>query len=178
MITLILGGMNSGKSAYAEDILVRLSGNNKRYYVATMRLTDKDSRLRREKHRRQRQGKDFETIEEEMDLKKVADSLNAGAFVLLECIANLTGNLMFSDESFSEDEIKEKVLKDVDKLSNKCRELVIVSSQYPLEDEGYDESTKKYVKLLDTVNEALKEESDTVLELSSEGIMLLKGKAV
>ena len=35
MMTLILGGSGSGKSAYAEDYLLRAAGDKSKYYIAT-----------------------------------------------------------------------------------------------------------------------------------------------
>ena len=81
-------------------------------------------------------------------MKKAAGQLKSGSFVLLECIANLTANLMFSEKESPEKDTEITILKDVDILSQKCRELVIVSSRYPLEGDGYDEATRAYATLL------------------------------
>ena len=40
MMILILGGSGSGKSAYAEDYLLRTAGDKKKYYIATMQIWD------------------------------------------------------------------------------------------------------------------------------------------
>lgn len=39
-MTLILGGSGSGKSAYAEDYLLRAAGDKNKYYIATMQIRD------------------------------------------------------------------------------------------------------------------------------------------
>ena len=41
MMTLILGGSGSGKSAYAEDYLLRAAVDKKKYYIATMQIRDR-----------------------------------------------------------------------------------------------------------------------------------------
>ena len=40
MMTLITGGSGSGKSAYAEDYLLSLAKEEKKYYIATMQIYD------------------------------------------------------------------------------------------------------------------------------------------
>ena len=44
MMILILGGSGSGKSAYAEDYLLRTAGDKKKYYIATMQIWDEECR--------------------------------------------------------------------------------------------------------------------------------------
>ena len=48
MMTLILGGSGSGKSAYAEDYLLRAAGDKKKYYIATGLPVVISNRLQRE----------------------------------------------------------------------------------------------------------------------------------
>ena len=66
MLTLIIGGAGSGKSAFAEALVCRLPG--KRLYLATMLPHGAESRARIEKHRAQRAGQGFETLERGLDL--------------------------------------------------------------------------------------------------------------
>ncbi len=62
MFTLVTGGSGSGKSAFAEDEILRF-GQGKRIYVATMMSFDEESRKRIARHRRMRSSKEFETLE-------------------------------------------------------------------------------------------------------------------
>lgn len=57
MMTLILGGSGSGKSAYAEDYLLRAAGDKKKYYIATMQIRDAEMQAKVDRHHRLRQGK-------------------------------------------------------------------------------------------------------------------------
>ena len=59
MLTLVIGGAASGKSAYAESLT--LTHPLPRYYVATMQVWDAECAARVEKHRRMRAAKQFET---------------------------------------------------------------------------------------------------------------------
>ena len=67
MLILVSGGAASGKSAFAEELLVK-GGAAPRIYLATMELRDAESRERAQRHRRMRAGKDFITVERPLDL--------------------------------------------------------------------------------------------------------------
>lgn len=62
MFVLVTGGAASGKSAYAENLLLRSPASPK-CYLATMLAQDAESRARVERHRAMRKGKGFLTLE-------------------------------------------------------------------------------------------------------------------
>ena len=57
MITLIIGGSGSGKSAYAENYVLEQAKNLPKYYIATMQIYDAEGERKVERHRRLRAGK-------------------------------------------------------------------------------------------------------------------------
>ena len=59
MLTLVLGGAASGKSGYAESLVLKTA--LPRYYIATMQVWDAECAARVEKHRKMRAAKQFET---------------------------------------------------------------------------------------------------------------------
>ncbi len=69
MITLVLGGSGSGKSAYAEHLL---DGKTNKYYIATMQVYDAEGEKKVARHRKLRAGKGFVTIEQPRDLEKIS----------------------------------------------------------------------------------------------------------
>ena len=91
MLTLVIGGAASGKSAYAESLTLKLP--LPRYYVATMQVWDEECAKRVEKHRAMRKEKQFETIESPISLDKIRIP-NRG-IVLLEDLGNLTANELY-----------------------------------------------------------------------------------
>ena len=64
MIYLVIGTSNSGKSVLAEELSMK-TDDPYRVYLATMKIYDDAGKERVEKHRRQREGKGFVTIEKE-----------------------------------------------------------------------------------------------------------------
>ena len=98
MMTLVIGGSGSGKSTYAEKISVELGGQSNKYYLATMKVYDKEIQQKVERHRRLRSGKGFLTIEQPIRIQKALEKMEAGSRIaLLECISNLTANEMFAE---------------------------------------------------------------------------------
>ncbi len=109
-LILVTGGAASGKSAYAEERIRELfwaSGlpGKRLLYLATMQRDgspETDSRIAR--HRQQRQGRGFETLEKACRLEdlKPADMNEAAdfsrCFVLLEDLGNLLANEMYLPE--------------------------------------------------------------------------------
>ena len=78
MMILILGGSGSGKSAYAEDYLLRTAGDKKKYYIATMQIWDEEMQAKVDRHHRLRQGKGFTTIEQPTELEQAASQMEPG----------------------------------------------------------------------------------------------------
>ena len=67
MIILVTGGSGCGKSTWAEKLVQSLP-SGKRVYIATMQVFDRESEIRVQRHRAQRAGLGFRTIECEKDL--------------------------------------------------------------------------------------------------------------
>ena len=189
MIVLVLGGPKSGKSLLAEELcLVR--GDSEKYYLATMRVMDREGALRVEKHRKQREGKGFVTIERGREITGAVKDMAhpEAATVLLECVSNLVGNELFENpvwRGMDADKMDENPLRrgmdvnepdaerfadamvdEIGQLAGAVHHLVIVSSVYPLSDPGYDADTIRYVTYLHAVNERLKALADEVRDLS------------
>lgn len=164
MIVYIYGRRNSGKSAYAEERTCLLG--DKRIYLATMVVMDKDGEARVEKHRQMRADKGFITIECPVDVNK-ADIGDGEGVVLLECISNLVGNELFRsdrerkpDGHLDVEGTVDYVLNEVEALSHKVKNLVIVSSLYDDENLTMDEDTASYIRALSEVNDRLKDIAD------------------
>lgn len=106
-LILVTGGAASGKSAYAEERIRELFHSSdlpekRLLYFATMQRDgspETDSRIAR--HRQQRQGRGFETLERACcpealwpaDMNKAAD--DSRCFILLEDLGNLLANEMY-----------------------------------------------------------------------------------
>ena len=118
MMILISGGNGSGKSAYAEKLASTMSVP--RYYIATMVSQSEENERRIEKHRRQRSGLGFVTIEEPCRVSRAV--IEPASLVLLEDASNLLGNMIFAEHGTKED-----ALQEILELQKKCRQLLVVT---------------------------------------------------
>jgi adenosylcobinamide kinase / adenosylcobinamide-phosphate guanylyltransferase len=92
---LVLGGQRSGKSRFAED-LARASGLS-RVYLATAEAGDDEMTDRIAAHRARR-GKDWQTVEEPLDVPAaLASVVGADRIVVLDCLTLWLANLMQAD---------------------------------------------------------------------------------
>ena len=173
MLVLIIGGSGSGKSAYAEKYTVRLSGERKKYYLATMQVFDEEGLKKIEKHRKQRSGKGFVTIEQQTSICEALREMDDGGknpaegrTALLECMSNLVANEMFSGETpNSWGAVADKVVRETKLLGSKLGHLVIVTNHVFEDGMIYDETTMEYRKALGSTNERLAAIADRVVEV-------------
>lgn len=161
MVHLITGGSGSGKSAYAEEQILKLNGEN-RIYIATMYPYDEESRQRIKRHRKMRAEKKFTTVECYRNLKSV--SVPEQADILLECMSNLTANEMFWPEGAGKN-TAEQILEGIKRLAEKCRNLVIVSNEIFSDGIDYGDETREYQKTLGRINRCIAESADRVTEV-------------
>ena len=180
MMTLIIGGSGSGKSAYAEDYMVSISEDRKKYYIATMQIYDEEGKRKVERHRMLRGGKGFSTIEQTIDIGKAAEKMEAGdRTALLECISNLTANEMFLEEvPGTEEVITEKIVGGIAVLNRELTHLVIVSNNVFEDGNVYDKTTMAYIRAMGRINQKLAEMADEVVEVVVGIPIVIKAKSV
>ena len=175
MFTLVIGGAASGKSGYAES-LVLCSEHRPRYYIATMQPFDAECRARIAKHRNLRAEKEFETIECYVNLSSLR--LPERGTVLLECLGNLAANELYDPAGAgSEDAALQAIVDGVDSLLCQCGDLIVVGNEVCADGGGYAPETERYRRLLAHVNRALAEQADCVCEVVSGIPCCYKGAA-
>lgn len=163
MFTLVIGGAASGKSGYAEG-LVLASPCWPRYYIATMEPFGGEGRARVAKHRRMRADKKFETVECYTALASL--HLRQRGAVLLECVGNLAANELYSPNGAGNIEDAFAAIVDgVEALLSQCAGLVVVSNEVFTGGNRYAEGTEDYLRLLARVNRALARRADRVCEV-------------
>ena len=160
MLTLVLGGAASGKSEYAESLVLRTTGP--RWYLATMQVWDAECAARVEKHRRMRAAKQFETVECPLHLEKLR--LPAQGTVLLEDLGNLAANELYDPAGAGEDAAA-AILRGLDSLSAQCEHLIVVSNEVFSGGADYAGDTDRYLRTLAQVNNAFAARADAVVRV-------------
>ena len=162
MLTLVTGGAGSGKSAFAESEILRLSGGSgTRVYLATMAPFGEEALSRIARHRKARAGKGFLTVERERDLAGLA--LPAGADVLLEDLGNLAANELFCPGGTPE-RAEAAVLGGLEALQRQCRHLVVVTNEIFSGGAAPSAETDAYFRLLAACDRALAARAGRVIE--------------
>jgi adenosylcobinamide kinase/adenosylcobinamide-phosphate guanylyltransferase len=97
-IILITGGARSGKSSYALERAEAISSN--RLFVATCPKIDSEMSERVRRHQKERNGRGWITVENEINLGAVFKERTAGVdVVLIDCITLWVNNILFAHDS-------------------------------------------------------------------------------
>ena len=172
MMTLVVGGSASGKSAYAESLILAAK-SWPRTYIATMEPFDEECLRRVEKHRSMRAAKRFETLECYTGLAAV--HVPPDSVVLLECMSNLCANEMYSPRG-SGDRAAEVILRGVERLRDQRGDLVVVSNEVFAGGRCYEEGTMAYLRQLAQINRRMAAMADNVCEVACGIPVYYKGK--
>ena len=172
MLTLIVGGASSGKSAFAEELLLK-SDASVRVYLATMEPYGSEAAERIARHREARRGKGFVTLERSRDL--AGAEVPSGSAVLLEDLGNLCANELFSPDGAGEN-AADAILRGVAALRERCRDLVIVSNEAGTDGARYDADTLRWLGTLAYLHRALARDADAVCEVCALRVIWYKGE--
>ena len=171
MVSLVLGGAASGKSAFAEDLILA-APSRPLVYAATMEPWGEEAQRRIARHRALRAGKGFVTFEapRAADLGKIPE----GGAVLLECLTTLTANECFS---VGFDGAEKRLLAGVEALLRRCGDAVLVSGDLFSDGYTYPPETERYLSVLAAVNGELAARADRVIEVCCSIPIFHKGEA-
>lgn len=171
-VTLLTGGVRSGKSALAQRLLEGESGV---LYIATARCLDGEMERRIALHRASRPA-GWATAEASRDLDRVLEAHPPGA-VLLDCVSNMVTNLMLDAEPDYDvlsqaraEEIEEEIAAEFDRfldtLIRQGRRAVIVTNEVGLGLVSPYRLGRVFADILGRVNQRLAARCDDVYLLS------------
>lgn len=177
MTFFISGGAKNGKSTLAQNLAVALSGEGKRYYVATMIPVDEEDEDRIRRHIADRAGLGFETLECGRDILSCLEKADKNGTFLVDSATALLQNAIFPMEK--------NYAMDLDSAKRCARELVefvqqvgnaVVVSDYIYSDAlTFDETTETYCRCLARLDRQLAQVCDTVVEVSARQYVVHKG---
>ena len=186
MTIFISGGCKNGKSSIAENCCTALAKGGPLYYIATMQAFDDEDRERIKRHRENRAGKGFITLEQPvriLDCLRSSDPEN-GTYIL-DSVTALMINELYSatgamgEETYdmtSDPGASARVAKELTELCRRVKNIVFVSDYIYSGIDDYSEYTEEYLKALSAVDRALAKECDVVAEVCIGNVNLLKGE--
>ena len=166
-ITLVLGGVRSGKSAFAEETAGRWGQSV--LYLATGQSTDADMAQRIRRHRDRRPAT-WQTLEESLHpADALATALAGGSrpdALLLDSVDVWVANLLLSEEHEDSETVEELALAEVDALVGAGNRAgvptVLVSSEVGLSPVPPNRLGRQFQDLLGTVNQRIAAGADAV----------------
>ncbi len=160
-LTLILGGMRSGKSSYAQQLA---SGGERVLFVATAEAGDREMEARIRAHRDSRPA-DWNTLEEPVELvEALGPVLRSYDTVLLDCLTLWVSNALLRERD------AESARRVIISKANKLLELIldsdcswiVVSNEVGLGLVPATELGRVYADELGRVNQAVAADADEV----------------
>jgi adenosylcobinamide kinase/adenosylcobinamide-phosphate guanylyltransferase len=164
--TLVLGGARSGKSRFAEGLAFGFAGP--KTYIATAEAFDDEMRDRIAKHRQQRAGDGWMTVEAPLD--PVQALQNAEGFVLMDCVTVWLGNLMHHERN-----IRESVTGLCGALARAEGRIVLVSNEVGLSIVPENAMARRFRDEQGFANQRLAEVADEVFFVAAGLPLKLKG---
>ena len=167
LTTLVLGGINSGKSAFAEALITNQTATP--YYIATSVVLDQETQEKISAHQIMR-GPNWRTIEEPVELGAALEQLPAGSVVLVDCLTMWLNNLMYHE--LRVDTYTDHLLET---LAQSELNITFVSNEVGLGGISENALTRKFTRLQGTLNQRIAEQSDRVAFVAAGLPMWLKG---
>ncbi len=121
-LIVILGGARSGKSKYAQELVMGRGG--KVLFVATATASDNEMRKRIAEHQSKRPS-DWLTLEAPTHVGEAISAALPADWILLDCVTLLAGNILLSlNDSSNPEDFQDRLMAEIEDLM-----LVITRSQ-------------------------------------------------
>ncbi|MER2088508.1 MAG: bifunctional adenosylcobinamide kinase/adenosylcobinamide-phosphate guanylyltransferase [Sporosarcina sp.] len=175
-LTFVTGGVRSGKSSYAERLLVDETGKNggRLVYIASGTSTDPEMQLRIDRHRQDRSIHSWTTIEQPVKLEEVVPAIQPGDYVLWDCVTTWLANELYTGWETGKPCISQlgcmekkemQLYETIDAILGQAAHLVIVSNEVLDELPSEYAETEIYSKWLGHIHQKLVALADTAVEM-------------
>ena len=177
------GGCKNGKSHYAQYLaqaqqaaLNASPGKASLYYIATMKPADSEDDERIQRHRNDREGWGFTTVEQPVDIEKILTKCNPNHSFLLDSLTALLANEMFLPDGSVNRNAASKISSGLQQITDNIGNLVIVSDYIYNDAFLYDPLTEEYRKSLAEIDRTAARNCDIVLEIAYTNVLVHKGR--
>lgn len=177
-LTIVIGGVRSGKSAFAERQLIDKAetSGGRLVYIASGTATDPEMESRITRHRQDRSAFNWITFEQPVQLEQIVSSIQAGDIILWDCVTTWLANEFY--EGWQTDVpciqqdgcIERKITKlydTIEQLLDVAAHLSIVSNEVLDERPSPFTETQLYSKWLGEIHQTLVRMADTAIEMDT-----------
>ncbi len=166
-LTLVIGGAASGKSAFAESLV--LQSQKSPVYIATAQVFDDEMAAKVARHRDLR-GTGWTTIEEPINVGQALEQITAGQAVLIDCATLWLTNLLLGKHDIA------AASANLLGAMRRCRgPVVIVSNEVGYGIVPENALSRSFRNAQGTLNQTIAAEADTVVTVIAGLPMVLKG---
>ena len=166
-LTLVIGGAASGKSAFAENLI--LKSGSARVYIATARVLDNEMERKVERHKEMR-GAGWETIETPLAPEQVLLSRSMTECILLDCATMWLMNHLMEETDLKRAE------QDLLSALTACKaDCVVVTNELGLGIVPADPLSRRFRQAQGELNQRLAASADTVINVIAGLPQILKG---
>jgi adenosylcobinamide kinase/adenosylcobinamide-phosphate guanylyltransferase len=177
-VTLITGGIRSGKSRYALQRAESLG--ERRLFIATAEPADEEMRLRIACHQKERAQRNWHVAEVPLLLSQAVSAATDCDVLLIDCLTIWVSNLMWKAEQqqrpFTEDDMR----NECERLLTACRAItasvVFVTNEVGFGGIAADPVARRFADVLGRANRAIAEGADNAILVVCGQPFILKGK--
>lgn len=166
MVTLITGGIKSGKTSYGLSLGKLYTS---KAYIATAVSFDNEMKDKIEMHQKER-GKLWKTVEEPIEISKALYSITED-FVMIDCVTLWLNNLMYYEK-----DIDLYIKSFCDTLIYCPKEVIIVTNEIGLGVIPEKKNIREYINKLGLLNQKIGEIADRVVLMVSGIPIYIKGE--
>jgi len=141
-----------------------------------MKPVDAEDEERILRHRRERDGWGFVTVEQPVDIENILEKCGHSSSFLLDSLTALLANEMFLPGGSVNEHATEKTADGLSRIIDSVKNIVIVSDYIYNDALAYDPLTEKYRESLAKIDQAAAQSCDVVLEIAYANAIVHKGK--
>ena len=165
VIALITGGCRSGKSRYALERGESVEAGS-RTFIATCPRVDAEMSERIRRHQREREGRGWQTVEEQTDLVRALRDTDA-PIVVVDCLSLWVNNLMYADGETDEDSVADRCERFLEACGGREGTVLAVTNEVGLGVVPDNALARRYRDLLGRCNQTVAAGADEVVFMVS-----------